>query len=362
MISFWVTQAGSIGIKTYCEHRGRAIADRFQTRIYDGLPPVVRLGAGPQVFAALDQLTDSQREVVVQLWDAHARIAPAACRLNDPRRVLLRFPLLTRLHDEGINAFRVFRASASEDVTRFPVFVRQANNHAGPLTGLLHTPRDIGGALHALRLRGHRLRDLMIEEFCDTSGPDGLFRKYAAFKVGDSIIPCHMMASRRWCVKSVANEPDEATIHEGMEYVEDNPHRDWLRRVFDVAGTGYGRVDYGVLDGVPQVWEVNLNPTIGRGAGAQRHASLDPDLGRLREEGREVFHSRLRAAFVSLDGGNDDTDVSVTIGKPLLTRLRAEAAASERRRRIVSFLQSLYDHPRLGMPARAVYGRLFPRR
>jgi hypothetical protein len=35
-----------------------------------------------------------------------------------------------------------------------------------------------------------------------------------------------------------------------MEFVEGNPHEAWLRRVFAVAGTDYGRMDYGVLDGV----------------------------------------------------------------------------------------------------------------
>ena len=362
MISFWVTRAASFGIKKYCENRGRLIADRFQLRLYDDIEDTVRLQGNAQVFSALDQLASPQREVVAEIWDAHARIAPPAPRLNDPRHVLLRFDLLTKLHEQGINTFRVFRATSLRHVNRFPVFVRGIHNHDGPLTGLLHTRRDVARAVRALRLRGHRLRDLMIVEFCDTASADGLFRKYAAFKVRNSIIPCHLMVSHQWSVKSAANELDERRIREGIKYVEDNPHEAWLRKVFAVAETDYGRVDYGVLDGVPQVWEINLNPTIGRGRGEQRHTVLGPDLHTLREAGREIFHARLRAAFVALDDGSHASEADVTIGKALISRVRAEASQSQRRLRVLGWLRWLYEHRRVGPPVRAVCAKLFPRR
>lgn len=362
MISFWVTRAASFGIKKYRENRGRLIADRFQPRLYDDIEDTVRLQGDAQIFSALDQLTSPQRAVVAEMWDAHARLAPRAPRLNDPRHVLLRFDLLTKLHEQGINTFRVFRATSLGHVNRFPVFVRAIHAHDGPLTGLLHTRRDAARAVRALRLRGHRLRDLMIVEFCDTAGAGGLFRKYAAFNVGDNIIPAHVMVSHRWSVKSDANELDESRIREGIKYIEDNPHEAWLRKVFSIAKTGYGRVDYGVVDGVPQVWEINLNPTIGRGSGEQRPTVLGPDLISLREAGREIFHARLRAAFVALDGGNHASEADVTIDKALITHVRAEASRSQRRVRVLGWLQWLYEHPRLGSPVRAVGAKLFPRR
>ena len=202
----------------------------------------------------------------------------------------------------------------------------------------------------------------MIVEFCDTASADGLFRKFSAFKVGDSIIPCHVMVSPHWCVKSDRNESTRGAIQEGIKYVEDNPHEAWLRKVFSVARIDYGRVDYGVLDGVPQVWEINLNPTIGRGIGEQRHTGLGPNLKALREAGRETFHARLRAAFVALDGGGHAFEADVRIDKALITRVRAEASQSQRRLRVLGWLQWLYDHQRLGPPIRAVYAKLFPRR
>jgi len=361
MISYWVTQDGSRGIGAYRQNRGLAIADRFETHLYEQIGREVRITGGAQIFSTLDRLTDCQRSGVAAIWDAHARAAPHAPRLNDPRRVLLRFQLLKMLHERGVNAYRVFRAADLTNIDTFPVFVRHMHDHSGPRTRLLETRGDVARALFALRLRGYRLRDLMIVEFCDTSSQDGLFRKFSAFKVGDSIIPSDVMVSHHWCVKSGRNEPTEERIREAMKYVDDNPHEEWLQRVCSIGGVDYGRVDFGVLDGVPQVWEINLNPTIGRETGGQRHSALPASIKRLREEQRESFHSRLRAAFVALDTANHDSEISVTMDESLLARLELDAAASRRRARVWSGLADMCHHPQLGFPARAIL-KLFPRR
>jgi hypothetical protein len=362
MISFWVTRDQSFGIGNYRENRGRAIADRFETRLYDDIGRDVPLSGGPQIFSALDQLTDCAREVVAQIWDAHARLAPETPRLNDPRRVLLRFELLEKLYEEGVNRFRVCRADRLQDVDRFPVFVRHIHGHGGPLTRLLETRRDVTQALVALRLRGHPLRGLMIVEYCDTSGSDGCFRKYAAFKVGDRIIPSHLFVSRHWCVKSGRDEPSEASLKEAMQFAAEHPHHDWLRRVFAIARIDYGRMDYGVAGGVPQVWEINLNPTIGRAVGFVRRTELAADLKALRDRERTSFHEQLSAAFSALDKTGEGAEGRVVIDERLFERLRREAKEKRRRRLTMSWLEGLYEHRLLGRPVRAAYSTLFPRR
>src|SRR5688572_25153412 len=103
MIGFWVNREGSFGIENYQSHRGKVIADRFETHLYDDIDGDVRFSAGPQIFTAFDQITQAQRELVAALWDAHADAAPHIPRLNDPRRALLRFELLRRLWEEGLN-------------------------------------------------------------------------------------------------------------------------------------------------------------------------------------------------------------------------------------------------------------------
>jgi hypothetical protein len=341
MISFWATQANSFTIRNYCRNRGRTIADRFQIHIYDEIGEVVQFPGATQIFSDIDLISNSQRDIVRMIWDAHARKVPGVPRLNNARNVLLRFQLLNTLYERGINAFRVFRATDAGALDRFPVFVREMNSHNGPLTDLLNTRGEVFAALCALPLRGYRLGDLMIEEFCDTSTADGLFRKYSAFKVGGSIIPFHLYLSRQWCVKAAGNQPTEAHIREEDAYLEDNPHEGWLRRVFAIAGTDYGRIDYGVLNGVPQVWEINLNPSFGRRMEGQPHMSLAPHLSKLREAGREVAHTRLRNAFLALDTAID-SPVTVAVEPVLLTRVRNEAARRQRRQWVFDRLRWVY--------------------
>jgi hypothetical protein len=188
-----------------------------------------------------------------------------------------------------------------------------------------------------------------------------VFRKYAAFKVGERIIPCHLFASREWCVKSIQNQPTEANLEQQLRYINGNPHEKWLRHVFDVAGVDYGRVDYGVANGVPQAWEINLNPTIGRAAGQSRHTGLAPHIRQALDACREIFHEQLKSAFIALNSGSSEGRVRAEIGEALMVRLRAEASEKRRRQRIAEWLSTLYESPGFGRPVRAVYS-LFPRR
>ena len=362
MITFWVNRDGRFGLDNYKSHRGRSIADRFETRVYEELEGErVSFPSGPQIFAGLDQATPAQRELVARLWDAHATVAPQIPRLNDPRRVLLRFELLERLAAAGLNRFRVYRIHQADEVSRFPVFIRHIHRHNGPATRLLHSHDELRWMLTALRIRGRRMRDHMIVEYCDVSGPDGLFRKYAAFRVGAHIIPSHAFAASGWMVKSQQNDPTEASVQEALQVQRENPHAAWLARVFDLAGIEFGRVDYGVANGVPQVWEINLNATIGRAEGQSRHTNLPQGLRALRDSGRDIFHAQLRAAFIELDLHPSTTIVEARVDAALQHRLRREREEQRRRQRVAAWLQRLYDSPLLNRPVRKLYS-LLPRR
>jgi hypothetical protein len=362
VITFWVNRDGRFGLQNYQSHRGRAIADRFDMRLYEDLGgDRVSFATGPQIFAGLDQATPAQRELAGRLWDAHAAVAPRMPRLNDPHRVLLRFELLQRLWEEGLNRFRVYRVDQADEVTRFPVFVRHIHRHNGPATRLVRSHDDLRWVLTALRIRGRRMRDHMIVEYCDVSGRDGLFRKYAAFKVGAHIVPSHVFAAPGWTVKSTQNEPTEASVQEGLQYQRENPHAAWLARVFDLAGIEYGRVDYGVAGGVPQVWEINLNATLGRAEGQSRHTNLPAPLKALRDSGRDIFHAQLRSAFLELDLHPSIGTVEAHVDEALQARLRHDTERRERHQRVTTWLGRLYDNPLLNGPVRKLYA-LLPRR
>lgn len=360
MTTFWVDRQGSFGIGNYMRDRGAAIADRFAVQLYEDIAPRMELRPGAHLFSGLDQLTEAQREAVAEIRDQLARALPGVPLLNDPRRILLRPALLQALAEQGVNDYRVWPAEEPHRVDRFPVFVREAGRHTGPKTRLLSSMRQLRRALAALRLRGYRPGDLLIVEFCDTADAEGVYRKYGAFRVGDAIVPAHVMAGHRWMIKSSGDEPTLALVRESLAYVETNPHEGWIRRVFEIMGAEYGRIDYGMRDGRPQAWEINLNPTIGRDP-RKPPKSLQPEIQSLREQGRLAFHARLRDGFAALGMSPDGPTITVELSRELTRRIEAETASVRRRRAALESLRGLYEHPVVGRPLRAIYTRLFPR-
>jgi hypothetical protein len=275
---------------------------------YRDLPEIGALAPGSWIFADLESLGPAHLEIARRSCE-RLRAAPSGFRvLNSPERVLYRLGLLEKLYEAGINDFRAYRAEGlAVAAPRFPVFVRRADDHKGTLTPLLEGPRQLARALRYLRLQGHRPSDLLVVEFCDTRGEDGLYRKYAAFIVGGTILPRHLLFSRRWMLK----RPDLAAPEleaEAEAYLTGNPHEEPLRRIFALAGIEYGRIDYGLRKGRLQVWEINTHPTV-----------TSPTFW-------------LTRAFEEIDVEERGTaPVAVSFPPELVARARRERAKSERR-------------------------------
>jgi len=113
--------------------------------------------------------------------------------------------------------------------------------------------------------------------------------------------------ARRWMLKYESSEHSESSYREERSYVCENPHEHALRRIFDVAGVEYGRVDYSMKDGAPVVWEINLNPVIGRGL--RTSTVLSGRLRAQREETKAHFYARFLAAFDAIGGGSGQESV-----------------------------------------------------
>jgi hypothetical protein len=168
------------------------------------------------------------------------------------------------------------------------------------------------------------------------------------------------MISDRWMVKSVSNTPTVESAREEFHYVETNPHADWLGQVFEVAGVDYGRIDYGVLNGRPQAWEINLNPTLGARLGHGREPR-PPEVEAIQNRTREISHGRLRAAFSALDTDDRGEPVVVRLNRELLASARAELAARRRSRRIVDALSRFTHSAWVEAPFRAALKNFTPR-
>lgn len=358
VISFWVNRAGAFGMENYLLDRGKALAPHLKVQLYNWRPTIVAT-PGPQIFAALDQL--SPMEIVGAAAWRHqlATLDPTAPLLNDPSRSLVRYQLLERLADAGLNSFRAYRVDRGEPVCRFPVFVRENLGHNGTLTTLLASHKELRRAIRALKLRGFRRRNLLIVEFCDTSDSIGIFRKYAAFRVGKTIIPAHIMRGKDWSLKHDSSETTREMLEEELAYHERNPYRDWLQTVFSLAGIEYGRIDFGVLGGRPQAWEINTNPTIGRNP-HRPPRELPPEIRELRKHTRDVFHERMRQAFTALDEGREKgRSLELQLNPTLVRHIERETRKMAREQRMLDALQRTY-HGSLGRPLRAMMRRYFP--
>lgn len=262
------------------------------------------LGApGAYVFTDMDRLNPEWLERTAAMWK-QLEGREDVVTLNDPRIVLGRHALLTRLHDEGWNGFEVALLNDRHLPPR-PLFLRHAVEHTGNLTPLLRTGPEVRNAARDLMARGYRPKRLMAVEFCDTSEPDGRFRKYSAFRVGDRIIPRYLSVASSWMVKTGAREVDETTARLEYDYVTRNPHAESLAAIFRIANIDYGRIDYGLKDGRVQTWEINVNPMIGRHMRKLGSPSSPEQVRsrKLRRPALEVFYREFSDAITTLAAG-----------------------------------------------------------
>jgi len=361
VIHFVVTEKGSFSIRGYLADEGSALAGRMRVVQYDELAHMRRLALGTWVFTELDQLDAPRRELATLVAQRLGDRGSGARILNDPRQVRLRTDLLRAAHDAGVNEHRAWPATdVVLDSVRYPVFVRFANQHIGNLTPLLDSPRSLTDGLASLATEGVRRNELLVVEFADTKDEHGIYRKYSAYNVGGRIIAKALEQSRDWMVKWERRVFDDQRADEELAYCATNPHEEWIREMFRLARIDYGRVDYGVLHGRPQLWEINTNPTIGRGP--NRNKVRKPEVIEYKKmiaAARATFYARFLDAWSSIDVPSDDA-VDAAIPSALVRSIDR----AERQRRAAERLGSLLEvlaRPRWVRPiARAVKHALAP--
>jgi hypothetical protein len=299
MIHFFAMR-GEYLFQQFLDLWGKPTAEHAQVIHYQDLPALTRFERGTYVFSGLDQLTPSMTRLVQEL---HAKLLASGVRvLNDPERTLRRYALLETLAREGRNDFRAVRAADGFTRLRYPAFVRAERTHDGALSPLLHSPAEVEAAIGRQLAYGRSLDELLVVEFCDTADAAGYYRKYAAFAVGNRVIARSLEYGRTWVLKRAGTEYSREMALEEQEYVRTNPHEAQLAEIFALAGVEYGRIDYSVKDGRVQTWEINLNPTIGRGLRPSK-GRVPPALNAIREETKQEFYARFNAAFAKIDDG-----------------------------------------------------------
>jgi len=259
MIHYFVTKNHFYTVTPFLRQWSRKIPDLFRIVPYERIDAIKRLEDNLFIFSDLDRI---DRETLLKAGQFCRRISEnfgGHLILNHPDSFPGRLGLLELLWNEGINEFRAYPATDPDQISRFPVFLRRAQDHLGPLTPLLPCKDALRLALDRLGRKGVSSRELLAIEFCETADGDGTYRKYSCFRIGPAIIPGHIVFSGHWLAKENKAEPPR---REEREYLERNPHRDRLMEIFRLANIDYGRIDYSLKGNRIQVWEINSNPVL----------------------------------------------------------------------------------------------------
>ena len=274
---------------------GKDLAPKIKILEYQRAFRKRRFLPGTYIFSDVERLTPRESEWAAGIHNSlRSQWGDDILLLNHPTLSMRRFELLRVLHQNGTNTHNAFRLIGGDYPERYPVFIRSADDHAGATSPLIHSRRALEKEIERLTRFGKSREDKIIVEFCDTADQDGIYRKYSAFLINETIVPRHVCFSRNWQVK-IPDVSNQKLIREETEFINSNNHADRLKNIFATARIQYGRIDYGIEDGTIRVWEINTNPRI-----ASYISSENP----ARHKAQVLFLRLLQQAVERIDGQN----------------------------------------------------------
>ena len=276
MITLFLSSHRNFTIRPFLEIWPNKAADSIRLVPYEHLHRIRHIKPCIYIFSDIERITEEQKQSAIHLCSCISKVYPEDLILNHPGRALTRDRLLIKLWDEGINQHRSYYPGDQLAGIRFPVFIRKINDHYGPMTGLIQTRQELDYQLQEIQKHEKNNDQLIIIEFTDTRCNNQLYRKYSAFRIGDRIVPGHIIFSDNWVVKDAP--PGTPASDEEITYHAENPHSDQLLQIFRLANIEYGRIDYGLLNGKIQVWEINTNPVL-----VGRREKYSPDVTRIKK-------------------------------------------------------------------------------
>lgn len=305
MIVYVATSGNLYTLHEFIEDNPERLRGRIKLVTYKKLFDQPSLPKATYIFSDLERLTVPGLQRIAAIWKQLAASDPRIRLVNDPLRVKRRYELLRHLHAQGINSFNVRRAADVVNGSRFPVFLRRESDHFGPTSALIENEADLQAAIDGLATRGAFRDDHIVTEFCGEPDDTGAYVKYGCFRVGDRIMPQNRLVGRQWCVKQFEYF-DETVVARDLAYIKSTEHNEMVRKVFDIAAVEYGRVDYSIVNGRLEFYELNTNPH-----NSYREMDAIP-------ESRDYFTPLFIDALLALDCAADSKE-RVRIAPPEVT-------------------------------------------
>jgi len=324
MIYFYTHVHHFYTIKSFLDGWGRSVRPRMTLQNYSDLRYSRYLPPGAYILADSDRLDPAGRKFAAEVGEQI--LARGWPLLNRPSKLLYRVELMNTLRAQGLSRVGAYLVDQIPADLRYPAFVRIEDNHNGRIGPVVN---DRAALEESIKGFGDVAREkLFVMEFCDTKGPDNIYRKYGVQIVGDKLIPRHVFFGQDWIVKySKYTTPD--LIREEEVFVSKMPDDqiEQCRKIFEISGTTYGRLDYSLADGKVQPWEINLNPMLCR----------SPDtieLDRLKMQG--TCTAATRAAFHELaDRGEKLAATEKPLELKLPDNLRSSVGVTGKDRRMI---------------------------
>jgi hypothetical protein len=292
MIYYVATVNHLYTLRDFVEDNATHLSGRVRLETYKWFFESKSLPVATYILSDLERIPPKGLETLSARLQHLSAVDPKFCFINDPLRFRRRYELLRRLFLLGINSFNVYRVTDGNRPGKYPVFIRHENSHDGPETELIHSEAALQKAIDALADSGKSRDDRIIVEYCAEPDDKGHFSKYGCFRVGEHIIPQDRLVGSTWCVKNFEIF-DERAIKRDLAYVQSSEHNEQIRRIFEIARIEFGRIDYAIVNGRIECYEINTNP----------HCSYR-GFPLLQRSG-EIFTPKFLEAILSLDSAVD---------------------------------------------------------
>ncbi|WP_051371220.1 hypothetical protein [Mesorhizobium loti] len=290
---------------------------------YERLFRQKELRSGTWIFTDHERL--SNFEIALAARVANRLERGGARVLNHPAHVLSRHDLLKALNVTGINRFSAWRCESQPRPNSFPVFIRNEFDHLSADLELIADQPALEATLSRMKANGIPLAGKMVIEYAGQEVSPGVWQRFATYRVGHRLIAHHNAVDFHWVAKDVqdtkrllAHPMFETFLENERQFVEGNLYEEVLRRAFDLAGIDYGRADFSLVDGRPQIFEINTNPAHGS------HSTIYRETPPQRVETQRLSEDRLYAALRAVDlpvGPRIDLDDPALVPQQAFRRL-----------------------------------------